>query len=83
MRKLLLLLGLIAIYPLEVSARDLVKVVQSNDNRATYYVWRDSIDKRGNIVYWTDEFGNLNPVYLLPGCSAHVKVLFRRKHFYV
>ena len=57
MRKLLLLLGLIAIaYPLELSARDLVKVIQSKDNRDTYYVWRDSIDKRGNIAYWTDEF---------------------------
>ena len=42
-----------------------------------------NLNKIDLSVYWKDEFGNLNPVYLLPGCSAHVKVLFRRKHFYV
>ena len=44
MRKLLLLLGLIAIaYPLEVSARDLVKVGE-NTQGASFYVWKDSIN---------------------------------------
>ena len=34
-------------------------------------------------VYWKDIFGNLNPIYLPPGCSAHVKLMFIRKHFYL
>jgi hypothetical protein len=55
MRKLLILLGLIEIaYPLEISARDLVDVA-GNSNGATYYVWRDSIRKNGDIVWWREE----------------------------
>jgi hypothetical protein len=55
MKQLLLLLGLIAIaYPLEVSARDLVRVADDRDG-VSYYVWKDSIDKRGKIVWWRDE----------------------------
>jgi hypothetical protein len=33
-------------------------------------------------VYWKDNFGNLNPFYLETGCSAHLKLMFRRKDFY-
>ena len=33
------------------------------------------------VVYWKDHFGNLHPFQLQPGCSAHVKILFRRKDF--
>jgi hypothetical protein len=55
MKKLLLMLGLIAIaYPLEVSARDLVEVAESSEG-ATFYVWRDSIRKNRNIVWWREE----------------------------
>jgi hypothetical protein len=55
MKKLLLLLGLIAIaYPLEVSARDLVRVSLRKDG-AVFYVWRDSIRKNGDIVWWREE----------------------------
>ena len=32
-------------------------------------------------VYWKDHFGVLHPLLLRPGCSAHVKLLFRRKDF--
>jgi hypothetical protein len=55
MKKLFLLLGLVTViaYPLEVSARDLVKVGQND--AGTYYVWKDSIRKNGNIVWWRDE----------------------------
>ena len=42
-----------------------------------------SLNKVGLTVYWKDKLGNLNPIYLQPGCGAHVKLLFRRKHFYV
>ena len=35
------------------------------------------------VVYWKDHFGNLHPFNLHPGCSAHVKVMFRRKDFNV
>ncbi len=31
------------------------------------------------IVYWQDAFGNIHPFELHPGCSANVKLLFRRK----
>jgi hypothetical protein len=34
-------------------------------------------------VFWKDHFGNLNPFYLDAGCSAHMKLMFRRKDFYV
>ena len=30
-------------------------------------------------VFWKDQFSNLNPLYVTPGCSAHVKLLFRKK----
>ena len=32
-------------------------------------------------VYWRDQFGTLHPLLLRPGCSAHVKLMFRRKDF--
>jgi hypothetical protein len=34
-------------------------------------------------VFWKDQFGNLNPFFLDPGCAAHLKLMFRRKDFYV
>ena len=34
-------------------------------------------------MYWKDVFGNLNPFYLQRGCSARVKLMFRRKQFYL
>ena len=33
-------------------------------------------------VFWKDNFGNLNPFYLEPGCSAHLKLMFRRRDYY-
>ena len=55
MKKLLLLLSLIAItYLLEVAARDLVKV-GANDQGASFYVWKDSINRKRNIVWWRSE----------------------------
>ena len=33
------------------------------------------------MVFWKDVFGNMHPFELLPGCSAHVKLLFRKKEF--
>ncbi|MFM7981392.1 MAG: phage minor capsid protein, partial [Candidatus Fonsibacter sp.] len=33
------------------------------------------------IVYWNDTFGNIHPFELHPGCSANVKLMFRRKDF--
>jgi hypothetical protein len=53
-KKLLILLSLaISVYPVEVSARDLVGVGRSDGT--TYYVWRDSIRTNGDIVWWTEE----------------------------
>jgi hypothetical protein len=34
-------------------------------------------------VFWTDHFGNLNPLYVPAGCAAHLKLMFRRKDFSV
>ena len=34
-------------------------------------------------VFWKDQFSNLNPLYVTPGCSAHLKLLFRRKDYNV
>ena len=32
-------------------------------------------------VFWKDFYGNLNPFYLAPGCSANIKIMFRRKDY--
>jgi len=32
-------------------------------------------------AFWKDVFGNLHPLYLNSGCSASIKILFRRKDF--
>ena len=42
-----------------------------------------NLNKVDLAVYWKGALGNLNPLYLQPGCSAHVKLMFRRKQFYV
>ena len=31
------------------------------------------------IVYWKDQYSNLHPMYLLPGCKCDIKILFRKK----
>lgn len=30
-------------------------------------------------VYWKDQYSNLHPLYLLPGCKCDIKILFRKK----
>ena len=42
-----------------------------------------NLNKIDLAVYWKDVFGHLNPIYLQPGCSAHVKLMFRKKRFYI
>lgn len=32
-------------------------------------------------VYWKDRFGNINPLYLSPGATANIKLMFRKKIF--
>lgn len=29
-------------------------------------------------VYWKDQYSNLHPMYLLPGCKCDIKILFRK-----
>lgn len=29
-------------------------------------------------VYWKDQYSNLHPIYLLPGCKCDIKILFRK-----
>ena len=41
-----------------------------------------SSEKLNNIdimVYWKDQYSNLHPMYLLPGCKCDIKILFRKK----
>ena len=40
-----------------------------------------NLNKVDIIVYWKDTFGNIHPFELQPGCSANVKLMFRRKDF--
>jgi len=40
-----------------------------------------NLNKVDIVVYWKDTFGNVRPFELRPGCSANVKLLFRRKDF--
>ncbi len=40
-----------------------------------------NLNKVDLMVFWKDVFGNMHPFELLPGCSAHVKLLFRKKEF--
>ena len=42
-----------------------------------------NLNKVDLSVFWKDNFGNLNPFYLQPGCSARVKLMFRRKSLYL
>jgi hypothetical protein len=42
-----------------------------------------NLNKVDLTVYWKDKLGNFNPIYLQPGCGARVKIMFRRKHFYL
>jgi hypothetical protein len=32
------------------------------------------------MVYWKDQYSNLHPLYLLPGCKCDIKILFRKKN---
>ena len=41
-----------------------------------------NLNKINIQVFWKDHFGNLNPFFIEPGASAHMKLLFRRKDFY-
>lgn len=59
--------------------------------QVTYYPTAEYrlVDLSGNsplnniqiIVSFTDEFGNEYPFYLTSGCSANIKIMFRRKSF--
>ena len=42
-----------------------------------------NLNKVDLSVFCKDNFGNLNPFYLQPGCSARVKLMFRRKSLYL
>ncbi|MFM7985186.1 MAG: hypothetical protein ACKPKO_38300, partial [Candidatus Fonsibacter sp.] len=38
-----------------------------------------NLNKVGIVVYWKDTVGNIRLFELRPGCSANVKLLFRKK----
>ena len=43
-----------------------------------------SSEKLNNLditVYWKDQYSNLHPLYLQPGCKCDLKILFRKKKF--
>jgi hypothetical protein len=33
------------------------------------------------VVYWKSIYGDLQPLRLQPGCTAHLKILFRHRNF--
>jgi hypothetical protein len=56
-------------------------------NPTSEYRLIDMLNSNGSLnnvdiqVYWLDKFNNLNPFYLLSGCSATIKLMFRKKSF--
>ena len=40
-----------------------------------------NLNKVDIVVFWKDVFGGIHPLKLQPGCSAHVKLMFRKKDF--
>ena len=63
--------------------RDNITYVALSEYRLLDMYSSYNLNKIDLIVYWKDIFGNLNPIYLQPGCNAHVKLMFRRKLFYL
>jgi hypothetical protein len=63
--------------------RDNITYVPPGEYRLIDMYSTYNLNKIDLIVYWKDIFGNLNPFYLNPGCNTNVKLLFRRKHFYL
>ena len=41
----------------------------------------DRINNIDIMVFWKDEYSNLHPMYLLPGCKCDIKILFRKKKY--
>ena len=41
----------------------------------------DKINNIDIMVFWKDEYSNLHPMYLLPGCKCDIKILFRKKKY--
>jgi len=40
-----------------------------------------NLNKIDLLVFWKTHYGELQPLRLQPGCSAHIKLLFRHKKF--
>ncbi|MFM7981421.1 MAG: hypothetical protein ACKPKO_19105 [Candidatus Fonsibacter sp.] len=40
-----------------------------------------SLNRVAIVVYWKDSLGHIHPCELDPGCSAHVKLMFRKTDF--
>jgi hypothetical protein len=53
----------------------------TGEYRLTDLVGQMPINQIDISVYWKDDFGVLNPLYLPVGCSASIKILFRKKSF--
>jgi len=53
----------------------------TGEYRLTDLVGQMPINQVDISVYWKDDFGVLNPLYLPVGCSASIKILFRKKSF--
>jgi hypothetical protein len=52
------------------------------------YRWIDltqgvNLNKLDLQAFWKDKFGNAYPIYLPVGCSANIKLLFRRRDYYL
>lgn len=63
--------------------RDNITYIPKGEYRLIDMFSSYNLNKIDLIVYWKDIFGNLNQLFLQPGSNANVKLLFRKKHFYL
>ena len=63
--------------------RDNITYVNQGEYRLIDMCSTFNLNKIDLIVWWRDIYGVLHEFYLNPGCNANVKLMFRRKHFYL
>ena len=79
------LLGILTDFAVPVSPsnqyRPILEYVSESEYRLLDMNSMMNLNRIDVHVYWKDHYGVLHPFLLRPGCSAHVKILFRRKEF--
>ena len=65
------------------SYRPFIMYAPQNEYRLIDMYSSSNLNRINISVFWKDHFGNLNPFYMNAGCAAHLKLMFRRKDFYI